>query len=234
MSCAIPVPRPKRRKRRKKKRDAWDKQLAAAAGPIFDSIMKLMADKSGYEEIARAPVLFISHSMGGLLCYSAPYRIRDRVWGSIPFKTGVRGIPNDIPDANMHGVPMMYVNQVAIEGPAGHSDPNNSCIGLRKDPENLICQLYDWGSHHLETTREPRSHGGDVHREGIGIMIVEELTRGREGGASQARGTQQTGETFQHGGIVVNQEYGGCWVAHRCSFRATGNVKEKVAPRRDC
>jgi hypothetical protein len=145
---------PEEKKTAQEKRDAWDKQLAAAAGPIFDSIMKLMADESGYEEIVRAPVLFISHSMGGLLCYSAPYRIRDRVWGSIPFKTGVRGVPNDIPDANMHGVPMMYVNQVAIEGPAGHSDPNNSCIGLRKDPENLICQLYDWGSHHLETTRE--------------------------------------------------------------------------------
>jgi len=145
---------PEEKRAAQAKRDAWDKQLAAEAGPIFDSIMKLMADVSGYEEIARAPVLFISHSMGGLLCYHAPYRIPERCWGTIPFKTGVRGAPSDIPDANMHGVPLMYVNQIAIEGPDGHSDPNNSCIGLRKDTNNLACQLFDWGSHHLETTHE--------------------------------------------------------------------------------
>ena len=142
------------RKAAQAKIDSWDKRLVDAAGPILDGILKLMADESGYEEIARAPLLFMSHSMGGLLCWHAPYRIPERCWGSIPFKTGVRGAPKDIPDANMHGVPVMYVNQIAPEGPDGNSNPNNSCIGNRKDTENLVCQLFDWGGHHVDTTHE--------------------------------------------------------------------------------
>ena len=136
------------------KLDAWDKQLTEAAGPIFDSIMKLMADVSGYDEIARAPVFFMSHSMGGLLCWHAPYRIPERCWGSVPFKTGTRIQPKDIPNANCHGVPIMYVNQIAPEGPNGHSDPNSCALAARKDTENLVCQLFDWGGLHLDTTHE--------------------------------------------------------------------------------
>jgi hypothetical protein len=134
--------------------DAWNKQLAAAAGPVLDGILKRMADESGYAEIKRAPLFFLSHSMGGLLCWHAPYRIPDRCWGSIPLKTGVRGAPKDIPTANMHGVPILYINQIDPEGPDGQSNPGNSCIGNRRDTENLVCQLFDWASHHLETTPE--------------------------------------------------------------------------------
>ncbi|MFM2199263.1 MAG: hypothetical protein RLZZ505_2695 [Verrucomicrobiota bacterium] len=136
------------------KLDAWDKQLVADAGPVLDGILKQMAEESGYEEIARAPLFFLSHSMGGLLCWHAPYRIPDRCWGSIPLKTGVRGAPKDIPEATMHGVPVLYINQIDPEGPDGHSDPKNSCIGNRMDTGNLVCQLFDWGSDHVETTPE--------------------------------------------------------------------------------
>jgi hypothetical protein len=136
------------------KLDAWDKQLATAAGPVLDGILKQMAEESGYAEIARAPLFFLSHSMGGLLCWHAPYRIQDRCWGSIPLKTGVRGAPKDIPKASMHGVPVLYINQIDPEGPDGQSHPNNSCIGNRKDTGNLVCQIFDWGSHHVETTPE--------------------------------------------------------------------------------
>ena len=149
-----PVMSPEEKRTAQAKIDAWDKQLVVAAGPILDGILKLMADESGYEEIARAPLLFISHSMGGLLCWHAPYRIPERCWGSIPFKTGVRGAPKDIIDANMHGVPILYINQIAPEGPDGNSNPNNSCIRNRKNIENLVCQLFDWGGHHLDTTHE--------------------------------------------------------------------------------
>jgi len=145
---------PEDKQEAREKLETWNRELVDAAGPILDSILKLMADESGYEEIARAPLLFIGHSMSGLICFHAPYRIPDRCWGSIPFKTGVRGAPEDIPADNMHGVPVMYVNQIAVEGPKGTSDPNNSCISIRKDTDNLICQLFDWGGHHLDTTHE--------------------------------------------------------------------------------
>lgn len=134
--------------------DAWDQQLIAEAGPALDHILKLMAAESGYEELTRAPVLFLSHSMGGLLCWHAPYRIPERCWGAIPFKTGVRTQPKDLPGANCHGVPIMYVNQIAAVGPGGHADPNDNCLPARADTDNIVCQLYDWGGHHLDTTPE--------------------------------------------------------------------------------
>ena len=51
-----------------------DKDLTARAGTGFQSVLGDLAKESGYEEIARAPVLTIGHSMSGLLCWHMPYR----------------------------------------------------------------------------------------------------------------------------------------------------------------
>ena len=67
--------------------------LSARAETELNGILKALADESGYPEVEFAPILTLSHSMGGLLCWFAPFHISKRMWGSIPIKTGVRGMP---------------------------------------------------------------------------------------------------------------------------------------------
>lgn len=59
----------------------------------MNAILKKMAEVSGYPEVERAPVLFLGNSMCGLLCWFGPFFIPERVWGSLPVKTGSSGRP---------------------------------------------------------------------------------------------------------------------------------------------
>lgn len=131
---------------------AWDAELTRKAGPVLDDILKRLADESGYEEVARAPLLVLSHSMGGLLCWHMPYWIPERTWGSIPIKTGVRTQPALKPDANMHGIPVLYMNYADPLGPGGPVNPNKWPLAPRKDPDNLVGQVFDWGGCHFDMT----------------------------------------------------------------------------------
>ena len=139
-------------KEAKAKIEAWDKELAAKAGPVLDDILKRLAAESGYAEIERAPLLVLSHSMGGLLCWHMPYWIPERMWGSIPIKTGVRTQPASKPESNMHGVPVLYMNHAEPLGPDGPDAPNKWPLAPRKDTENLVGQVFDWGGTHFDIT----------------------------------------------------------------------------------
>ena len=143
---------PEQAKEATAKIEAWDKELTARAGPVLDDILKRLADESGYKEVERAPLLILSHSMGGLLCWHMPYWIPERMWGSIPIKTGVRTQPALKPDSNMHGVPVLYMNYAEPLGAAGPVDPNKHPLAPRKDPDNLVGQVFDWGGCHFDMT----------------------------------------------------------------------------------
>ena len=159
----------------KGKIEAWDKDLTAKAGPILDDILKRLADESGYEEVARAPLFILSHSMGGLLCWHMPYWIPERMWGSMPIKTGVRTQPALKPDSNMHGVPVMYMNWAAPVGPEGHFDPNNCALAARKDTNNLVGQVFDWGGCHFDMTDEMAKLAALFIRKASKYRLSEEI-----------------------------------------------------------
>lgn len=130
---------------------SWRARLIPQAEREFTTILKSMAEISGYPEVEYAPVLTIGQSMSGLLCWYMPFWHPERMWGSMPMKTGVRGLPPaERPEATMHGVPLLYLNQIAPEGPDGHSDPRNCALGARKDTGNLVGQAFDWGGHHID------------------------------------------------------------------------------------
>lgn len=133
---------------------AWDKELTAKAGPVLDDILKRLAVESGYAEVERAPLLILSHSMGGLLCWHMPYWIPERMWGSMPIKTGVRTQPALKPDSNMYGVPVLYMNWADPLGPAGPVNPNKWPLEARRDTNNLVGQVFDWGGTHFDMTDE--------------------------------------------------------------------------------
>jgi hypothetical protein len=145
---------PEQAKEAKEKIETWDKELTSKAGLVLDDILKRLAEESGYEEVSRTPLLILSHSMGGLICWHMPYWIPERMWGSMPIKTGMRIQPAVLPDSNMHGVPVLYMNWADPFGPNGPDSPNKFPLLARKDTDNLVGQVFDWGGTHFDMTDE--------------------------------------------------------------------------------
>jgi hypothetical protein len=105
-----------------------------------------------------------------------PYWVPERMWGTVPVKNIPIGPPELKPDGNMNGVPMLYLNCIAPEGPSptyygekpglskfvsqaglvnvpsGQLEPMSSVLQARHDPENLVGQVHDWGGCHLDMT----------------------------------------------------------------------------------
>ena len=130
-------------------------ELARQAGIVLDRMLADLATESGYPEVAQAPLCIIGHSMTGLLAWGMPFWAPERVWGALPLKTGVRGNPpEELPNASMEGVPLLYVNQITPEGPSGTSDPRNSAIAARRHTRQLVGQVFDWGGSHFEMNDE--------------------------------------------------------------------------------
>lgn len=132
------------------------KPMLEAAEKELNNHLKRLADISGYPEVANAPLLIISHSMGGLPSWFMPFYLKDRMWGSIPFKTGSRGNPpNNLPNSRMDGVPLMYINQITVDP---NRDWNKSDDGLnpsrRKENNYLVGRVFDWGGTHFDTNEE--------------------------------------------------------------------------------
>jgi hypothetical protein len=128
--------------------------LLSRTEPELNGILEALAKESGYEEVRYAPLLVLSHSMGGLLCWNMPFWVPERMWGSIPIKTGVRGMPpEEKPDATMGGVPLLYINYFEPEGPgAGLTFQNTSALNPGRKFNFLIGQACDWGGTHHELT----------------------------------------------------------------------------------
>ena len=129
-------------------------ELARQAEEELNNMLKGLAKESGYEEVERAPLLIIGHSMTGLITWGMPYWIPERMWGAVPMKTGVRGAPWEKPDAKMTGVPVLYMNQIEPEGPAAKSAPRRYSFGPRQNTANLAAQVFDWGGSHFEMSDE--------------------------------------------------------------------------------
>ena len=129
-------------------------ELARQAEEELNNMLKGLAKESGYEEVERAPLLIIGHSMTGLITWAMPYWIPERMWGAVPMTTGVRGAPWENPDAKMTGVPVLYMNQTEPEGPDAKSVPRNYSFGPRQNTANLAAQVFDWGGTHFEISDE--------------------------------------------------------------------------------
>ena len=127
-------------------------ELARQAEEELNNMLRDLAKESGYEEIQYAPLLIIGHSMTGIITWTMPYWIPDRMWGAAPMKTGGRGAPAEKPDATMNGVPVLYMNQIAPEGSGEKSNPHNCALFARKNTANLVGQVFDWGGGHFEMT----------------------------------------------------------------------------------
>lgn len=128
--------------------------LARRAEEVLNNMLKALAKESGYEEVERAPLLLIGHSMTGLITWGMPYWIPDRMWGAVPIKTGVRCAPAEKADAKMTGVPVLYMNQIEPEGPEAKSAPSNYSFAPRQNIANLAAQVFDWGGSHFEMSDE--------------------------------------------------------------------------------
>ena len=131
----------------------WNLELALRCEGELNNILKKMADVSGYPEIEHAPLLFMGHSMCGLLCWNGPFWIPDRVWGSLPVKTGARGTPPDEkPELRMDGVPLLYFNQIPVEGTLNGRVPSNPDCGIETGRKNgyLVGRVFDWGGTHFD------------------------------------------------------------------------------------
>ena len=129
-------------------------ELARRAEEVLNNMLKGLAKESGYEEVERAPLLIIGHSMTGLITWAMPYWIPERMWGAVPMKTGVRTAPAEKPDARMTGVPVLYMNQIEPEGPDAKATPGNSSFAPRQNTANLAAQVFDWGGSHFEMSNE--------------------------------------------------------------------------------
>jgi len=138
----------------KEKWMAYRRELDRQAADELDRILELLANESGYGEIRYAPLLVISHSMGGKLCWDMPFWIPQRTWGSIPEKTGTNGKPPlENPGSSMAGVPLLYINQFAPEGPGGRPNPwRPNPLDPGRKSNFLIGQACDWGGTHFEVT----------------------------------------------------------------------------------
>jgi|GEM_PF-2262627 len=132
----------------------YRRDLDRRAEEELNRILELLAKESGYGEIRFAPLLVISHSMGGKLCWDMPFWIPQRTWGSIPEKTGTNGKPPlENPDSSMAGVPLLYINQFAPEGPGGRPNPwRPNPLDPGRKSNFLIGQVCDWGGTHFEVT----------------------------------------------------------------------------------
>ena len=133
--------------------------LDARAQKDFDEIMDTMARESGYEEIRRAPLFVVSHSMGGCLCWGLPFYMTERIWGSIPFKTGGAWASCTLekPDATMDGVPLLYINWHDPEGSIGvprHWTWNLDITSNKGGRNGLSGQVIDWGASHFDVSDE--------------------------------------------------------------------------------
>ena len=123
----------------------------------LNAILKRMADVSGYPEVEHAPVLFLGHSMCGLLCWFGPFFIPERVWGSLPVKTGSRGMaPEERPELRMDGVPLLYFDKTPVEGTETGRVPSKGDGGIETGRRNgyLVGRVFDWGGTHFEINDE--------------------------------------------------------------------------------
>ena len=135
----------------RKELNALDTAFRGEAERNFQNELTRLAELSGYQEIAKAPVFIISHSMGGLPAWFMPFYIPDRVWGSIPYKTGARGNPPpDLPGARIDNIPILYMNQESIPSERVKSSGTGGLDGRKAENNYLVGRVVDWGGLHFD------------------------------------------------------------------------------------
>ncbi len=146
---------PERKSEIEKELARLDAKLRAEAGRNFQNDLDRLAQISGYPEIAKAPVFLISHSMGGLPAWFMPLFIPERVWGSIPFKTGASWRPpTAVAHARPDNIPYLYFNQEPIPSKIERSDGTGG-LDMRKAGNNfLVGRVVDWGGVHFDYNEE--------------------------------------------------------------------------------
>ena len=135
----------------KKELSALDATMRAEADRNFQNDLDRLAEVSGYPEIAKAPIFIISHSMGGLPAWFMPLFLPERVWGSIPYKTGCGwNPPSNVATNHPDNIPYLYINQEPIPSALVKSSGTGGLDGRKAGNNFLVGRVVDWGGIHFD------------------------------------------------------------------------------------
>ena len=76
----------------------------------IDRALADLAAASGYPEIARAPLLTLGHSGGGIWTWNIAYRNPQRMFGVVTLKCAAIGPPTYAPKSSVEGIPILSVS----------------------------------------------------------------------------------------------------------------------------
>lgn len=142
---------PEKKAEIKKELADLDAKLRTEADRNFQNDLDRLAEVSGYPEIAKAPVFLISHSMGGLPAWFMPLFLPERVWGSIPYKTGAGwNPPADGVTKRPDNIPYLYINQEPIPSELEKSSGLGGLDGRKARSNFLVGRMVDWGGVHFD------------------------------------------------------------------------------------
>ncbi len=76
---------------------------------LLDHMLAQFADMSGYSEIAKAPLLTIGHSGGGIWTWNIAYRNPTRTFGLVTIGSAAISPPDWLPKASVDGIPTLSI-----------------------------------------------------------------------------------------------------------------------------
>ncbi|MFI5381250.1 MAG: hypothetical protein ACHRHE_18285 [Tepidisphaerales bacterium] len=128
------------------------------AGRTLDKLLADLAAESGYAEIATAPLMPMGHSAAGPLSWQVAYWRPDRVIACVAIKTTFPGPPGWDPQANIEGVPLVYVTGQCTEWPEASRNRERHWHGVRdamvkmreRSDRHLMSVVVEPGGGHFE------------------------------------------------------------------------------------
>jgi hypothetical protein len=143
--------------------DAVFDYKARNSGALLQKVLDDLAERSGYRELAKAPLFPFGHSVSSIFATRVVYWDPGRCFGALPFKGGLPA-PVEDPQASLAGVPILVIKGQFEEfgpGPSGvlreAEDRETAWKGMReiiaglreKDEKHLIAYLVEPGASHF-------------------------------------------------------------------------------------
>jgi hypothetical protein len=157
---------------------------------VLDGILADLAKRSGYEEIASAPLLPLGHSAGVPFAMDLAYARPERMIAAVDFKSVLPPRAKEAQD-RIDGVPLLIVKgqfeewakpPALTDREASWHEQRNAALALRKRSENaLVGFLLDAGGGHFEAGDEVTQVIAMFVRKAANARLVRDGKNGTEG-----------------------------------------------------
>ncbi len=137
----------------------FDYSKEQAEDKVMDKILQDLADKSGYKELAHAPLLPVGHSGGGIFVWNVAYGKPKQVFAGVSLKSVAINPPNWDSHASAAGIPFLCVNgqyemwdnsPTAVRGDTHMRWLRGTLFAMRGyNPDILTAELAEPGATHF-------------------------------------------------------------------------------------